>query len=54
MVAVEKGYQKGVDLQVEIEPLMCHVHPVFANIFPQALYYVLEHLNLLINVRIDI
>ena len=51
-VTAEKAYKEGVDVKVEIEPFMCHVYPVFVNIFPEALYCVVrasefinKHLN---------
>ena len=52
LVAAEKAYKEGVDVEVEIEPFMCHVYPVFVNIFPEALYclvraseFINKHLN---------
>ena len=42
LVAAEKAYKEGVDVEVEIKPFMCHVYPVFVNIFPKALYCVVR------------
>ena len=36
LMFAEKAYKAGVDVEVEIEPYLCHVYPVFITVFPEA------------------
>jgi len=36
LMFAEKAYNQGVEVQVMIEPYLCHVYPIFVTIFPEA------------------
>ncbi len=48
LIAAERAHKCGVDVTVEIEPYLCHVYPIFVNLFPEAKYAVARAANFIV------